>query len=54
MNCVVEKRRAEEVVDQQPRSVHLPFGVNLTTDPKYQRVTGERMAIFCESGHETR
>ncbi|XP_026480856.1 PAX-interacting protein 1-like [Ctenocephalides felis] len=54
MNCVVEKRRAEEVVDHQPRSIHLPFGVNLTTEPKFQRVTGERMAIFCESGHEAR
>ena len=35
MNCVVEKRRAEEIVDHQPHTIRLPFGVNLTTDPRY-------------------
>ncbi|XP_067002774.2 putative mediator of RNA polymerase II transcription subunit 12 [Anabrus simplex] len=54
MNCVVEKRRAEEVVDHAPRTVKLPFGLNLTTDPRYEHVTGERMAIFCESGKDQR
>lgn len=54
MNCVVEKRRAEEVMDHQPKTVQLPFGVNVTTDPRYEHVTGERMAIFCESGHDQR
>lgn len=54
MNCVVEKRRAEEVVDHQPRTVRLPFGLNLTTDPRYEHVSGERMAIFCESGNDQR
>uniref|UniRef100_A0A069DUS4 Uncharacterized protein n=1 Tax=Panstrongylus megistus TaxID=65343 RepID=A0A069DUS4_9HEMI len=54
MNCVVEKRRAEEVMDHQPKTVRLPFGVNLTTDPRYEHVTGERMAIFCESGNDQR
>lgn len=52
MNCIVEKRRAEELVDHQPRNVRLPFGLNLTTDPRLERVTGERMAIFCESGND--
>ncbi|KAF2901597.1 hypothetical protein ILUMI_04584, partial [Ignelater luminosus] len=50
MNCIVEKKRAEEVVDHQPKTVRLPFGVNLTTDPRYEHVTGERMIILCESG----
>lgn len=50
MNCVVEKKRAEEVVDHQAKTLRLPFGVNLTTDPRYERVTGERMVIMCESG----
>ncbi|KAF6202513.1 hypothetical protein GE061_002909 [Apolygus lucorum] len=54
MNCVVEKRRAEEVMDHQPKTVNLPFGVNLTTDPRYEHITGERMAIFCESGNDQR
>ena len=52
MNCVVEKRRQEEVVDRQSKQLHLPFGLNLTTDPAMERVLGERMAIFCESGHQ--
>lgn len=52
MNCVVERRRAEEFIDAPPKTMQLPFGVNLTTDPKRKRVTGERMAIFCESGVE--
>lgn len=54
MNCIVEKKRAEEVVDHQPKTVALPFGVNLTTDPRYERLSGERMAIFCESGNMQR
>ncbi|KAL1489494.1 hypothetical protein ABEB36_014379 [Hypothenemus hampei] len=51
MNCIVEKKRAEEVVDHQPKTVRLPFGVNLTTDPRFERLTGERMVIICESGN---
>lgn len=54
MNCIVEKKRAEEIVDHQPKTVNLPFGVNLTTDPRYERLSGERMAIFCESGNMQR
>ena len=54
MNCVVEKKRAEQMVDHQPKTIRLPFGLNLTTDPRFEHVSGERMAIFCESGHEQR
>lgn len=54
MNCIVEKKRAEEVVDHQPKTLRLPFGVNLTTDPRYEHLSGERMAIFCESGNVQR
>ncbi|XP_075224856.1 msr-110 isoform X3 [Lycorma delicatula] len=54
MNCVVEKKRAEEVMNHQPKTVRLPFGLNVTTDPRYEHITGERMAIFCESGHDQR
>lgn len=50
MNCVIERRRAEELVDQQPKMMQLPFGVAINMEPKKRRVTGERMAIFCESG----
>lgn len=50
MNCIVEKKRAEEVVDHKSKTVRLPFGVNLTTDPRYEHLTGERMVIVCESG----
>lgn len=54
MNCVVEKRRAEEIVDHQPHTIRLPFGVNLTTDPRYEHISGEKMAIYCESGKDQR
>ena len=50
MNCIIEKKRAEEVVDHKPKSIQLPFGLNLTTDPRFEHVTGERMVIICESG----
>lgn len=52
MNCVVERRRAEEFIDAPAKTMQLPFGVNIATEPKQKRVTGERMAIFCESGVE--
>lgn len=52
MNCMIERRRAEEFVDAPAKTVSLPFGLNLTTEPKKQRVTGERMVIVCESGSE--
>lgn len=54
MNCVVEKRRAEEIVDHQPHTIRLPFGVNVTTDPRYEHLSGEKMAIYCESGKDQR
>jgi hypothetical protein len=50
MNCVVEKKKAEEFVDHRPRTVSLPFGINLTTNPRFEKLTGERMVIICESG----
>ncbi|XP_022915758.2 uncharacterized protein [Onthophagus taurus] len=52
LNCIVERKRAEQVVDHQPKTIQLPFGLNLTTDPKFEHISGERMAILCESGHE--
>lgn len=48
MNCVIERRRAEEMVDNTPKMT--PFGFSFNAEPK-KRVTGERMAIFCESGN---
>lgn len=52
MNCVVERRRAEEVIDSPAKSMKLPFGLNVSTDPKKKTVTGERLVIMCESGSE--
>lgn len=54
MNCVVERRRAEELVDAPAKEMALPFGINLMSDPKKQKVTGERIAIVCESNTEPR
>lgn len=47
MNCVVERRRTEEV-DDEPKQMN-PFSVFLN-EPKKEKVTGERIAIFCETG----
>jgi hypothetical protein len=52
MNCIVERRRAEEIVDAPGRTLQLPFGLNINTDPKQKKVTGERLVIMCESGME--
>lgn len=46
MNCVVERRRTEEVDEPQPMN---PF-MALMGEPKKEKVTGERIAIFCETG----
>lgn len=54
MNCVIEKKRAEEVMDHQPKTLRLPFGLNITTDPRFEHVTGERLSIVCESGQDER
>ncbi|XP_067642673.1 uncharacterized protein Msr-110 [Eurosta solidaginis] len=54
MNCVVERKHAEEIVDSPSKTVALPFGVNLTTDPKKARITGERISIYCEGGNENK
>lgn len=54
MNCVIEKKRAEEVMDHQPKTLRLPFGLNITTDPRFEHVTGERLSIVCESGLDER
>ncbi|XP_029726700.1 bromodomain-containing protein 4 [Aedes albopictus] len=52
MNCVVERRRSEEMVDSPAKTMRLPFGMEFNTEPKKQKVTGERIAIFCETGNE--
>lgn len=52
MNCVVERRRSEELVDSPAKTMRLPFGMEINTDPKQHKVTGERIAIFCETGNE--
>ncbi|CRL08385.1 CLUMA_CG021271, isoform A [Clunio marinus] len=46
MNCVVERRRTEELEEPKPMN---PFNVFMN-EPKKEKVTGERIAIFCETG----
>lgn len=46
MNCVVERRRTEEVDEPKPMN---PFSVFMN-EPKKEKVTGERLSIFCETG----
>lgn len=52
VNCIIEKRRNEELVDHAPRSLNLPFGLNITTPPRLQHVTGEQMVVVCKNDDE--
>jgi hypothetical protein len=54
MNCVIEKKKAEEIVDEQSKPLPALLGINLTTDPRYLHFTGEKMAISCDSGNDHR
>lgn len=49
MNCVIEKKKAEEIVDEQSKSLPSILGLNITTDPRYLRFTGEKMIVSCGS-----
>lgn len=44
MNCVVERRRTEEVPEMNP------FSAFLQEEKPKEKVTGERVSIFCETG----
>lgn len=46
MNCVVERRRTEKVDEPQAMD---PFRA-LLNEPTKEKVTGERLSIFCETG----
>lgn len=48
MNCVVERRRTEEIAGEKMQQVN-PFNVFMD-EPKKEKVTGERISIFCETG----
>lgn len=52
VNCIVEKRRNEELVDHAPRELSLPFGLNITTAPRLQHLTGEQMVVICKDDNE--
>lgn len=57
LNCIVEKRRNEELVDHAPMSLNLPsanspFGLNITTPPRLQHMTGEQMIVICKGDED--
>jgi hypothetical protein len=54
MNCVIEKKKAEEIVDEQSKPLPPLLGLNMSTDPRYLHFTGEKMAISCDSGKDHR
>jgi len=45
VSCVVERRRADEVMDGSDNNLD-----NSTDPQRFQRLSGERVAILCESG----
>lgn len=54
MNCIIEKKKAEEIVDEQSKALPPLLGINMSTDPRYLHFTGEKMAISCDSGNDHR
>ena len=46
VSCVVERRRADQVMDGANNN-----NLENNTDSRYQRLSGERVAILCESGN---
>ncbi|ODN04220.1 hypothetical protein Ocin01_02481 [Orchesella cincta] len=52
MNCIIEKKKAEEIVDEQSKPLPPLLGINMSTDPRYLHFTGEKMAISCDSGND--
>lgn len=49
VSCVVEKKKASEVIAHEPKMLITPFG-NMTTEPRMVHLTGERMVFSCLSG----
>nr|XP_050047171.1 uncharacterized protein LOC126544027 [Dermacentor andersoni] len=49
VSCVVEKKKASEVIAHEPRTLMTPFG-NMTTEPRMVHLTGERMIFSCLTG----
>jgi hypothetical protein len=49
MNCVVERRRTEEM-NENPMKALNPFSALLDDEQPKEKVTGERVSIFCETG----
>lgn len=51
MNCVVERRQTEEINENPLKAAMNPFSAFLDDDEKpKEKVTGERVSIFCETG----
>ncbi|CAN7992441.1 unnamed protein product, partial [Ixodes hexagonus] len=49
VSCVVEKKKASEVIAHEPKMLITPFG-NMTTEPRMVHLTGERMVFSCITG----
>lgn len=49
MNCVVERRQTEEM-NENPMKAMNPFSAFLGEEQPKEKITGERVSIFCETG----
>ncbi|XP_067135558.1 uncharacterized protein [Centruroides vittatus] len=49
VNCIIEKRKASQIISQEPKTLMTPFG-NITSDPGMVHLTGEKMIFSCFSG----
>lgn len=54
VNCVIERKAANQIITSESKHLVTPFG-NITTDPKLIHLTGEKLVFSCgdkESNNE--
>ncbi|CAG2164855.1 unnamed protein product [Oppiella nova] len=51
VNCVVERKVANQIIASEPKTLITPYG-NITTDPRLIHLTGEKMVFTCNSANK--
>ncbi|XP_046920407.1 msr-110 isoform X1 [Dermatophagoides farinae] len=51
VNCVIERKTANQIIASEPKKLMTPFG-NITTDPRLVHLTGEKLIFSCHSGDD--
>ncbi|XP_027203395.2 uncharacterized protein LOC113797242 isoform X1 [Dermatophagoides pteronyssinus] len=51
VNCVIERKTANQIIASEPKKLMTPFG-NITTDPRLVHLTGEKLIFSCHNGDD--